>query len=114
MKINKMTFLGFYLNGAALSGDYPHITKEAMRKQIRAKTVFPYLRKELGNVIDISLFSAADTDELSIEWENIENTTDEARKMCLDADNGLGLLVAYLLQGIQHRVGSQDVKSLCG
>lgn len=53
--------------------------------------------------MDLSVLSPADRDEINDEWESTVNAVDEARKMCVDR-NGLCLLVAYILEGIQARV----------
>lgn len=102
MRIAQLTFLGFYLNGALGSGKYDDISIEEVKGKIRDHTIFDYLKARLGMDIDLSVLSPEDRQELNDEWEGLADNVDEARKMCVDR-NGLCLLVAYLLEGIQRR-----------
>jgi hypothetical protein len=102
MRISQLTFLGFYLNGALGSGKYDAISINEVKKRIRAHTIFDYLKDKLGSDIDLSALSPKDRQELNKEWEDLADAVDESRKMCVDR-NGLCLLVAYILEGIQRR-----------
>lgn len=107
MRVNRLTFLGFYLNGALGSGKYDDISIDEVKARIRDHTIFDYLDTKLGMDIDLSILSAEDRRELNEEWEDMADAINESRKMCVDR-NGLCLLVAYLLEGIQRRVKSQS------
>lgn len=102
MRVTQLTFLGFYLNGALGSGKYDDISIREVKEKIRAHTIFDYLKNKLGSDIDLSALSPEDRLELNREWEDLAGTVDESRKLCV-ARNGLCLLVAYILEGIQRR-----------
>jgi hypothetical protein len=103
MQVTQLTFIGFYLNGALGSGKYDEISIEEVKARIRDHTIFDYLKTKLGSDIDLSVLSPEDRLELNSEWEDLADAVDEARKMCVDK-NGLCLLMAYLLEGIQRRI----------
>lgn len=107
MRVTKLTFLGFYLNGALGSGKYDDVSIRAVKEKIRDHTIFDYLKSRLGSDIDLSALSPEDRSELNQEWEDLADAVDESRKMCVDR-NGLCLLVAYILEGIQRRQKAQD------
>lgn len=102
MRITKLTSVGFHLNGALASGKYNHISMEEVKRRIEDGSVFDYLEAELGHDLDLSLLTPGERTELLNEWRDFASAVDEARKMCVDR-NGLCLLVAYLLEGIQQR-----------
>jgi hypothetical protein len=102
VRITQLTFLGFYLNGALGSGKYDDISIKEVKGEIRDHTIFDYLKTKFGLDIDLSVLSPEDRQELNKEWEDTADAVDEARKMCVDR-NGLCLLVAYILDGIQKR-----------
>lgn len=103
MRITQLTFLGFYLNGALGSGRYDDITIDAVKARIHDRSIFDYLAARLGQDIDLSLLTPDDRRELNDEWEDLALAVNESRKMCVER-NGLCLLVAYLLEGIQRRL----------
>lgn len=102
MEISKLTFVGFDLNGALGSGKYNDITIEDMKEKIRKRTVFSYLQQKLRDDIDLSILTDEDKKELNDEWIDLVEAIDEKRKMAVEK-NGLCLLIAYLLEGIQRR-----------
>ncbi len=103
MRITQLTFLGFYLNGALGSGRYDDITIDEVKARIRDRSIFDYLAGRLGADVDLSLLTPDDRRELNDEWEDMALAVNESRKMCVER-NGLCLLVAYLLEGIQRRL----------
>ncbi|NLX99287.1 MAG: hypothetical protein GXY83_24385 [Rhodopirellula sp.] len=102
MRITKLTSVGFCLNGALGSGKYDDISIAEVKKRIEQGDVFNYLESVLGHDVDLTLLSPGDKAELLKEWQDLALAVDEGRKMCVDR-NGLCLLVAYLLEGIQRR-----------
>ena len=102
MEIGKLTFIGFYLNGALGSGNYNDITIEEVKNKICNRTIFDYLYAKLGHDIDLSLLTEENKKELNEDWIDLVDTVDERKKMSVDK-NGLCLLVAYLLEGIRRR-----------
>jgi hypothetical protein len=91
--------LGFYLNGALGSGKYDDISIDEVKKRIRDRAIFDYLKMKLGSDIDITVLRP------NAEWEDMSYALDEARKLCVDR-HGLCLLMAYILEGIQRRIES--------
>lgn len=102
VSVNKLAFLGFYLNGAAGSGKYDQLTIQRVKAAIDDARIFDVLQAELGDDLDVSIIDAPERAELVDEWQNYVNAVNESRKMCVDR-GGLNLLVAYLLEGIQRR-----------
>jgi hypothetical protein len=103
VEISKLKFLAFYLNGGLGSGKYDAVSIEDVKARIRDGTVFDFLEATMGPDVDISLLYNDDRAELVREWADMADSIDEGRKLCVDR-NGLVLLVAYLLEGIQRRV----------
>ena len=102
MRISTLTGMAFYLNGALGSGKYDGVSIAEIKARIEARDIFPYLEQTLGEDIDLSLVTVDDRRELNDEWADMATAVDESRKLCVDR-NGLCLLVAYLLEGIQRR-----------
>lgn len=102
MRITKLASVGFCLNGALGSGKYDYISIDEVKRRIEEGSIFEYLSAELGHNLDLTLLSAGYRAELLKEWQDLALAVDEGRKLCVDR-NGLCLLVAYLLEGIQRR-----------
>jgi hypothetical protein len=102
MRISTLTGMAFYLNGALGSGKYAGISIAEVKARIEAGDIFPYLEQTLGDDIDVSLLTPDDQRELNDEWADMAVSIDEDRKMAV-VGNGLCLLVAYLLEGLQRR-----------
>ncbi len=105
MRVTQLTFLAFQLNGALGSGRYDNVSIPCIKKAIEDGTVLDFLDSRMGSDIDLSLLEESDRAELLKEWRSVVNAVDENRKMCVEK-NGLCLLVAYLLEGIQQRVSA--------
>lgn len=103
MQTSKLTFLAFQLNGALGSGQYDFISIEEVKSKIYDETIFEYLKSQLKSDIDVSIYKPEDAKELITEWQDMAGALNESRKLCVDK-NGLCLLVAYLLEGIQRRM----------
>lgn len=101
MKIVFYTSLAIDLNGALGSGKYDDITIPEVRKRISDQTILSYLKDKLGDELDLSLISQDDQAGLIDQWDRLANAIDERRKLRVQK-NGLCLLVAYLLAGIQE------------
>ena len=106
MRISQFTLLAFQLNGGLDTEKYNDITTDDVEKHIEDGTIFGFLKSTLEG-FDDSLLDPDDRDELIEEWKQNVNTIDEGRKMCVDK-NGLCLLVAYLLEGIQRRASDMS------
>jgi hypothetical protein len=102
MRITNLTFLAFYLNGALDTGKYGNINYTEVASHIEDGTIFDFLKKRLAGDIDLSIFNDEMKKELVEEWQGILNAVSARRKFGVEK-NGLCLLVAYLLEGIQRR-----------
>lgn len=100
MKITNLTYLGFILNAALDSGKYDHITIQEVRQRVEEGTILEYLNGELDHGID-EFSSPEDRAELVDYWQTLANVADSRRKFGVDR-NGICLLVAYVLEGLQY------------
>nr|WP_315049810.1 hypothetical protein [uncultured Brevundimonas sp.] len=99
-----LTFIAFYLNGAMDSGRYDDILIDEVKTEIVNGTIFNFLRRRLGQDIDLSLLKPEQEAELVGEWQDLLDAVNERKKFCVER-RGLTLLVAYLLEGVQRRMG---------
>ena len=102
MKVSLLTSVAFCINGAFGSGRNDNISIDEVKKRIKEGSIFDFLEETLGNDTDFSLLYGDDRAELVAEWRGLVANVDESRKMWVER-NGLCLLVAYLLEGIQTR-----------
>ncbi len=102
MRVTNLTFLAFYLNGALDTGKYSEITFKEVAEKIEAGTIFDFLQTRLSGDIDLSIFDESKRKELVSEWQDLLAAVSARRKFGVE-NNGLCLLVAYLLEGIQRR-----------
>jgi hypothetical protein len=110
MQIFKLSLLGFYLNGLLDSGNYQSVTIEEIVEKIKDKTIFKYLKENFN--IDVGYLTDANKEEIIDEWLSMWSSIDEDRKLVV-RNNGLCLLIAYLFEGIQSRVGMKlDIESI--
>ncbi|EGM68736.1 hypothetical protein [Shewanella sp. HN-41] len=102
IKISQLTFLAFYINGAAGSGKYTDLTLDKCYSALETGEIFHLLESRLKNGFDSSLLNEDQKIELIDEWQGFANVIDHGRKLCID-DGGLNLVVAYILNSIQYR-----------
>jgi hypothetical protein len=102
MRISRLTFIAFYLNGAMDSGRYDELGIDEVKREIEAGTIFDFLRSRLNQDIDLTILQQAEEAELLAEWQDFVAAISEGRKMGIER-RGLPLLIAYLLEGIQRR-----------
>lgn len=107
MKLGKLTFLAFQVNGAVDSGKHSHVSFEDVAAHLDAGTIFKYLQETI-EYFDVSIVTEAERTELTEEWYSLWNAVDAHRKFCVD-NNGLCLLVAYMLEGIQTRARALEI-----
>lgn len=105
MRITSLTFLAFYLNSALDTGKYSDVSFDEVAKHIEEGTIFEFLAARLSGDIDLSIFDEASKKELIEEWQDILAAVSARRKFGIQ-NNGICLLVAYLLEGIQRRQDS--------
>ncbi len=104
MKVFKLASLGLDFNNALDSGKWDNITVAELKEQIKNGTIFDYLRETCPDAADLSVLTPADKQELGNEWLHFTNVEDEFPKLCVNS-KGLYLLVAYLFEGLHHRIG---------
>ena len=87
------------------SGYVGKISPAAVKEHIQDGKIFDFLEESLKGDLDISLFYNDDRAELIAEWRSLSDNVDVARKFGVQND-GLCLLLVYVIQGIQDRSGS--------
>lgn len=102
MRITNLTFLAFNLNAALDTGKYADLTFKEVADCIEDGSIFNFLKKRLGNDIDLSIYDQNKQNELIAEWQDLLNAVSARRKFGVES-NGLCLLIGYLLEGIQRR-----------
>ena len=98
--IRKFTSLGFYLNSLIDKGEF--IELEETRDHIENKTLFSWLNNKYKYSIDTSLYTSEELNEIITFFEGLSNNVDEERKFGI-SKNGLSLLLAYCLEGLQTK-----------
>lgn len=93
------TFLAFYLN--SLLDDKRVLDIRETKNRINDGTLFDWLKNKFGNDIDFSLYTDDDKKVLIELFQSLVDAVDEKRKMGVK-NNGLALLIAYCLEGIQR------------
>ncbi|MGL4961466.1 MAG: hypothetical protein ACRC67_09550 [Inquilinus sp.] len=97
-----MAIVAFSLNSLIDKGNHKNITPEKIHDKIRSGTIISFLNEEFGNYIDFSLLDDADKKELLEEWQGFSNAVDARRKFGVE-HNGITLLLAYIIEGMQQR-----------
>jgi hypothetical protein len=101
MRITKLCFLAFSLNGALDTGRFQSIGIDTVLEQIDRGLIFEFLEETLGDDIDLSVVEGQERQVFISEWRDLRCVS-APRKFAVER-NGLCLLVAYLLEGIQRR-----------
>lgn len=99
MRNSSYTSLAFQLNGALDNGDCSGITVEKIKYEIEKGTIFSFLH-EIIPLFDDSLLEQKDKKQFIEQWQDLMHA-DIDYKLCVEK-NGICLLVAYLLEGIQR------------
>ncbi|WP_337043656.1 hypothetical protein [Emticicia sp. 17c] len=94
----KYTLLGFRINSLIDKGET--LSLKETHKHIREKTLFAWLDKKYGKVLDFG--SYPDSIEIEEFFEGLSVAVDEGRKMGI-YKNGLCLLVAYCFEALQQK-----------
>lgn len=102
MRITNLTFLAFNLTSALDTGKHNNVSFQEVTNQVAAGTIFEFLKTRLAGDIDLSIFDAAKQREFIAEWQDMLSAINARRKFGIE-NNGLCLLIAYLLEGIQRR-----------
>lgn len=102
LRITNLTFLAFYLNSALDTGKYVGVSYREVAEHIEAGDIFEFLGTRLGNDIDLTNLDAAKRAELIAEWQDMLHAVSARRKFGIEK-NGICLIMAYVLEGIQRR-----------
>jgi hypothetical protein len=95
----RFTSLGFQLNALLDRGEALDIGDT--RKHISNRSLFGWLRESFGDELDLSLYRPDDEAEVLGLFESLSNAMNSRRKFGVE-QNGLALLVAYCLEGLQQ------------
>ena len=99
--IQRWARLAIQLNGAADSGQYAHLSVPVIVRAARKEEVFALLERELPRQVwEIAKLTDVDRHTLSGLWKPMADGF-EPRQYHVER-NGLALLVAYLLNLINH------------
>ena len=102
IRITKLALLAFELNAALDTGKYNNISVQEIKDQIDNGTIFDFLENNLHGDIDLSLHDKGTRKMLLGEWQDLVWAVSAPRKFGV-SNNGLCLLIAFLLEGIQRR-----------
>jgi hypothetical protein len=102
MRITNLTFLAFNLISALDTGKYKDLSIEDVASQVNAGTIFDFLETRLAGDVDLGMLDAAKQKQLVAEWQDMLGAIDARSKFGVE-NNGVCLLIAYLLEGIQRR-----------
>lgn len=104
--LTKLTSLAFGLVQTIDAGKHIAVPPREMIGQIEDGTVFVFLAnyKEIADT-SLARLTEGDKRRLLGEWQNMANAIDASREFGID-NNGLCLLLAYVIEGIQERAVS--------
>ena len=107
--INKITLLGTCLLGAIDAGEAEGISVDEIYARIEDKSILEYLDNKFDMVKKWALptFSVEDKYRLLGEWQSMANAIDAERKLGI-RNNGVNLLVSYILEGVRMRSDGKD------
>jgi len=80
---------------------YDDISVPEVKGHLEGGTIFTFLADRLGKDLALSPFDQSELAKIADAWLSIEDTIDERRKFGVD-NKGLCLLVAYLVEMMQH------------
>lgn len=93
------TFLALQMN--RLLDKAETLDLEETHRQIQKNKLFSWLEEIFEGSIDLSLYTDSDRKEIGSFFNGLSSTVDEERKMYVH-NNGLCLLIAYCLEGINQ------------
>ena len=99
------TFLAFLLNQAIDRDAHQHVTIHDVKDRIRDGTIFAFLETRITR-LGLSDLSPETRADLLREWRDMEQTLNESPKLGIE-NNGICLLLGYLLEGIQRTTRPQ-------
>ena len=99
------TFLAFLLNQAIDRDAHQHVTIHDVKDRIRDGTIFAFLETRITR-LGLSDLSPEMRADLLREWRDMEQTLNESPKLGIQ-NNGVCLLMGFLLEGIQRTTRPQ-------
>ncbi len=93
--------LAFFLTSCVDKRRYDDISVPEVKEHIEDGTIFGFLTDRLGKNFAVNLFDEPTLGKIADAWLTIEDTLDERRKFGVES-KGLCLLVAYLVEMMQH------------
>lgn len=108
--LRKLTLLGTCLNFAIDSDQSKKVSTDEITNQINDGTIFKYLEENSHSDMKWGLENLTDEDKSHLlgEWQSMVNAIDSERKLGVK-NNGICLLLAYVIEGIQMRTFSKKV-----
>lgn len=101
MVISTYTSIIYQINGLISSNK--HIAKSRIKYFLSERKLFKELKSKYENDIDFSLISDSEKEIIESEWYDYSISIDEKRKLWVDGDNGLCLIVAYCSESVQRK-----------
>ena len=108
--LRKLTLLGTCLNFAIDSGQSKKVSTDEITNQINEGNIFKYLERNFHSDMKWGLDNLTDEDKRHLlgEWQSMVNAIDAERKLGVRND-GMCLLLAYVIEGIQMRTFSKTL-----
>ena len=104
MRIYKLTILTSYIIKALAAKGYKRAPVDVVEARVEDGSIFQYLIDEYKMEFGVSILSPMDKFELSMELQDMVGTW-SAHELGVETD-GLCLLIAYLMEGIQRRASN--------
>jgi len=102
MRASWFRFLLWQFTACSDSGKYDDITVDEIYGYARTETLSTFILDRFGRDLDVSIIDESDWATLNVEWSNMANAIDAARKFGV-SKRGINLLMAYALQSMQDR-----------
>ena len=108
--LRKLTLLATCLNFAIDSGQSKQTSTDEVSNQINEGSIFKYLEENFHSDMKWGLENLTDEDKRHLlgEWQSMVNAIDAERKLGVRND-GMCLLLAYVIEGIQMRTFSKTL-----
>lgn len=102
MRASRFRFLLWQFFACSDSGKYDDTTVGEIYSRARTETLSTIILDRFGRDLDVSTIDESDWATLNVEWSNMANAIDAARKFGV-SKRGINLLMAYALQSMQDR-----------
>lgn len=108
--IRKLLGIARDINALIDSGKHEGISTAEIIVEINNHTIFKYLENTFQSAFGWGLGDLLDEDKRHLigEWQSMANAIDAERKLGI-SNNGICLLMSYILEGIQMRTFSNNI-----